>query len=286
MEEWTKRKNALTENSYFMMLPNGAEYQNDLTDRESELEDSVTNKQDGGSGTSSEDRFEGIYSNWQSVPLDKYNVTTAEDAEILYKFLRDDQIGIENMSKNFLQQYINKIRTLLDSEGFHRYEQNHANARQTLMNKYGDISQSERAMELLEGTEEGDFIRDSLPADVANGGHADTIYTSQPHKTDTGDAGDSLDDVMNDADEFIGLGETQYADNLDEFSNTIYNILLSIGTIVAVIVGAIIGVKLMASNIDTKVEAKKLLIPYVVGCVVVFGGFAIWKIVVSILQGM
>ena len=42
----------------------------------------------------------------------------------------------------------------------------------------------------------------------------------------------------------------------------------------------------MASNIDTKVEAKKLLIPYVVGCVVVFGGFAIWKIVVSILQGM
>lgn len=272
-----------------MGLPNGAEYQNDLTDRESELVESVTNKQDGGSSSSSsssEDRFEGIYSNWQSVPLDKYNVTTAEDAEKLYKFLRDDQIGIENMSKNFLQQYINKIRTLLDSEGFHRYEQNHANARQTLMNKYGDISQSERAMELLEGTEEGDFIRDSLPASVANGGRADTIYTSQPSKTDTGGAGDSLDDVMNDADEFVGLGNSQYGNGLDEFSNTIYNILLSIGVIVAVIVGAIIGVKLMASNIETKVEAKKLLIPYVVGCVVVFGGFAIWKIVVSILQGM
>lgn len=286
MEEWTKRKNALIGNSYFMMLPNGAEYQNDLSDRQEELKDSVQNKQDGGSSSSSEDRFQGIYSNWQSVPLDEYNVTTAEDAGILYEFLRDDQIGIENMNKSFLQQYINKIRTLLDSEGFRRYEQNHANARQTLMNKFGDISQSERAMELLEGTEEGDFIRDSLPADVANGGHADTIYTSQPHKNDTGNAGDSLDDVMNDADEFVGLGEVQYGGDLATFSNTIYNILLSIGVIVAVIVGAIIGVKLMASNIDTKVEAKKLLIPYVVGCVVVFGGFAIWKIVVSILQGM
>ena len=45
-------------------------------------------------------------------------------------------------------------------------------------------------------------------------------------------------------------------------------------------------IKLMASNIDTKVEAKNLLIPYVVGCIVVFGGFGIWKIVVTILQNM
>lgn len=117
-------------------------------------------------------------------------------------------------------------------------------------------------------------------------GAGDTIYTSQPHKTDTGNAGESLDDVMNDASDFIGLGEAQYEGNLSQFSNTIYNILLSIGVIVAVIVGAIIGVKLMASNIDTKVEAKNLLIPYVVGCIVVFGGFAIWKIVVTILQGV
>ena len=63
-----------------------------------------------------------------------------------------------------------------------------------------------------------------------------------------------------------------------------YNILLTIGIVVAVIVGAIIGIKLMSSGIDTKVEAKKLLIPYLAGCVVVFGGFAIWKIVVTILQ--
>ena len=116
---------------------------------------------------------------------------------------------------------------------------------------------------------------------------SDTIYI-QPDKDDSQNAGDSLDDMFNDADDFINSGNQQYGGNskLQQFSNMIYNILLAVGVVVAVIVGAIIGIKLMASNIDTKVEAKKLLIPYVIGCVVVFGGFAIWKIVVSVLQGM
>ena len=91
---------------------------------------------------------------------------------------------------------------------------------------------------------------------------------------------------MGDAESFVNQGDTSQlpASDLQDFSSVIYNILLTVGIVVAVIVGAIIGVKLMASNIDTKVEAKKLLIPYVVGCVVVFGAFGIWKIVVTILQ--
>ncbi len=119
---------------------------------------------------------------------------------------------------------------------------------------------------------------------VLNG---DTIYTNQPSKTGPSSAGGNLDDVMSDADQFVQSGNPTLSNTeLQNFSNTVYNIALAVGVVVAVLVGAIIGIKLMASNIETKVEAKKLLIPYVVGCVVVFGGFAIWKIVVGILQGM
>ena len=117
----------------------------------------------------------------------------------------------------------------------------------------------------------------------------DEIYTAQPSRNDTGrNASSSINDLMADAESFVDQGDTSQlpASNLQDFSSVIYNILLTVGIVVAVIVGAIIGVKLMASNIDTKVEAKKLLIPYVVGCVVVFGAFAIWKIVVTMLQGM
>lgn len=114
---------------------------------------------------------------------------------------------------------------------------------------------------------------------------SDVIY-SQPKKNDTKGAGQSIDDVMNDADKFINQGEIKYKKSLSNVSNTIYNILLTIGVVIAVLVGAIMGIKLMLSSVEEKAEVKKLLIPYVVGCIIIFGGFGIWKLVVTILQGV
>lgn len=97
----------------------------------------------------------------------------------------------------------------------------------------------------------------------------------------------SLEDMVNDADTFINSGTAQYDQtSMQNFSKTIYNIMFTIGVFVAVIMGGAIGIKLMISSASEKAEAKKLLVPYVVGCVVVFGGFGIWKLVVTILQGI
>ena len=95
-----------------------------------------------------------------------------------------------------------------------------------------------------------------------------------------------MDDSINDADSFIQEGEVKYGNGLSDVSNTIYNILLTVGVIAAVLVGAVIGIKLMVSGIEGKVEAKQLLVPYVVGCVMIFGGFGIWKLIVTILQNV
>ena len=73
-------------------------------------------------------------------------------------------------------------------------------------------------------------------------------------------------------------------DELKEISNTIYNVLLVVGIVIAVILGAIMGVKFIIEGAEGKAEVQKALVPYVIGCVVVFGAFAIWKIVVTILQ--
>lgn len=78
--------------------------------------------------------------------------------------------------------------------------------------------------------------------------------------------------------------ETLNSQKLKPMSSTIYNILLAIGIIVAVIVGLILGMKFITGGIEEKAEVKGMLIPYVVGCVVLFGAFTIWKIVVDILQ--
>lgn len=63
-----------------------------------------------------------------------------------------------------------------------------------------------------------------------------------------------------------------------------YNLLLGLGIIVAVIVGIIIGIKYMIGSIDEKAECKQLLLPYFVSCFVVFGAFGIWKLAVNIVS--
>lgn len=118
-------------------------------------------------------------------------------------------------------------------------------------------------------------------------GKADSAIYKYPSRDDTGknNSEQSLEDMVSDANSFINSGELKLdQDALSNFSKTMYNILLAIGVVVAVIVGAIIGIKLMTSSIEEKAEAKKLLVPYIVGCAVVFGGFGIWKIVVTMLQ--
>lgn len=117
----------------------------------------------------------------------------------------------------------------------------------------------------------------------------DSPIYQYPQKTSKNDGSEeSLEDLIQDGDAFLSKGETNRVDQtaLQNFSKTMYNILLAIGVVVAVIVGAMIGIKLMASSVDEQAEAKKLVIPYIVGCFILFGGFGIWKIIINILQGI
>ena len=96
-------------------------------------------------------------------------------------------------------------------------------------------------------------------------------------------------EVISDADSFINAG--QQSNNpiitdkdLKGLSDTIYNILLVLGIVAAVIVGALLGIKFMTEGVEGKAEVQKSLIAYVIGCVIIFGAFTIWKIVVTVLQ--
>ena len=99
----------------------------------------------------------------------------------------------------------------------------------------------------------------------------------------------ALDSLFEKADSWIETGENNKdgkirTSNLRNVSNDIYNILLSVGTGVAVIAGAMLGLKYMTAGIDEKVKVKESLIPYLISCVVLFGTFGIWKLVVVILK--
>lgn len=71
---------------------------------------------------------------------------------------------------------------------------------------------------------------------------------------------------------------------LRQASNALYNLLLAGATVVAVIVGAMLGVKYMSAGISEKVDVKQSLYPYIISCIVVFGSLGIWKLVVTVMS--
>lgn len=98
---------------------------------------------------------------------------------------------------------------------------------------------------------------------------------------------DTLDSIVSDGDSFINASANA-TDKLDttemkNVSNTLYNVLLSFGIIIAVVFATILGVQYMTAAAENKAQIKESLIPFFVGCIVVFGAFAIWKAIILIL---
>ena len=118
----------------------------------------------------------------------------------------------------------------------------------------------------------------------ANNGSTGILGNSTPN------AGHTIDEVKNEAENFMNIGKNQSSkistDNLQLGSNTLYNILLGIGVFLTVAVGMYLAIKFILSSADDKAKVKEALIPYIAGCVVIFGAFTIWKLAVTLLSGI
>ena len=97
-----------------------------------------------------------------------------------------------------------------------------------------------------------------------------------------------LQDIMNRAEGFVNNGENGgnviNNDALKEGSNTLYNILLVIGIAVAFIWGIVLGIQFITGSLGEKADVKKNLIVYLVGCIIIFGAFGIWRLLLQLLQ--
>lgn len=97
-----------------------------------------------------------------------------------------------------------------------------------------------------------------------------------------------LQDIMNRAEDFVNNGENGgnviNNDALREGSNTLYNVLLVIGIAVAFIWGIVLGIQFITGSLGEKADVKKNLIVYIIGCIIIFGAFGIWKLLLQLLQ--
>lgn len=99
--------------------------------------------------------------------------------------------------------------------------------------------------------------------------------------------GFSLSDIINKGKEFISSG-SENSSNIEvkSLSNSIYSILQFVAIAVALIMAAILGIKYITGSVEMQADIKKTLIPYIAGCLIAFGAFTIWKLVIIVLEGV
>lgn len=103
-----------------------------------------------------------------------------------------------------------------------------------------------------------------------------TIYSNKSY---------AVGQMFADADQFLGMGDNVEdvisTESLKETSDFMYKAFLAVAIVVALIVGVIIGVKYIYESAEGQAKLKEAFIPYVVGCLIVFSAFPIWKIVIN-----
>ena len=98
-----------------------------------------------------------------------------------------------------------------------------------------------------------------------------------------------ISNVIQGADSFINAGlqdrnPTMDPNSTQAMSDLLFNILLVLAIIVVVIIGLVIALQFITGGISQKAKVKETLIPYVAGCIVIFGAFGIWRLVINILS--
>ena len=103
----------------------------------------------------------------------------------------------------------------------------------------------------------------------------------------------SLNSIIGQGKDFIETGEeaqtntgedieTLDGDNVTQYTKQIYRIIYAIAVAITVIVSAIIGIKIMLGSVEEKAEIKEQLVPYIIGCIVIFASFTIWAAVMKV----
>lgn len=68
-----------------------------------------------------------------------------------------------------------------------------------------------------------------------------------------------------------------------DVSSNIYNLFLGVAIVVAVVCATYLGVQYMVSSAMDKAKVKESALALALGCLVAFGAFGIWRVLVTML---
>lgn len=81
---------------------------------------------------------------------------------------------------------------------------------------------------------------------------------------------------------YSGSGVT----DVQSFGGKVIGVIQAVGSVVAVAILVVLGIKYMMGSTEEKAEYKKTLIPYVIGAVLIFAASQVAGIVYNMAQGI
>ncbi len=99
----------------------------------------------------------------------------------------------------------------------------------------------------------------------------------------------NADELHSQAQDFINKGQSSAkidVNKIAEIMKPLASILLAIGTVVLVVVTAVMGVKYMSATPDVRAKLKTQLIGIAVSAIVLFGAYGIWSLAYTIMSDL
>ena len=80
----------------------------------------------------------------------------------------------------------------------------------------------------------------------------------------------------------IGMTESKLKQNLKDVSNYLYKILVVGSIVISLVYAGVLGIKFITGSVEEKVKVQESLVIYLIGCLIAFGAFTIWKVIVTL----
>ncbi len=258
---------------------------------EGKKEDSKENNTEENKDDSKEDSNKEDKIDWKLLKTeDIANIGDAARAQEIYDMLLNAYVDYEE-NEEVINDYVKKLIALKNSQGYKSLlaMENPYYTEKSIEEKLRNIAFNDAEMldsDTLASISDKDGGNVNL--DVDNTGAPLLHIYKQPNRTSAErntTRGDGLDKIITFANIFVKLGENEKIDSteLQKTFSWIYNIFLQVGVGISVIIGLVLAIKFILAGIEEKAEVKKMLGVYVISCVVIFGSFGIWKLVLNIL---
>lgn len=104
----------------------------------------------------------------------------------------------------------------------------------------------------------------------------------------------TLEDILTAGKSFLNIEDSENSnpiatpseDELQDLSNRVSGVLLTIALIVTLISGVIMGINFTIQSVEDKAKIKESMVPWIIGIIISFGAYGIWRITMSIFYNL